>query len=270
MKVAPEIQTFIESHIQLIEQEDFVNLYDEARRVNKWFPKTLTETLLRAEIDPLAYMDIIPKNYLYEDETLNNFEVPAHITSIENYAFYHCDNLKKISFSEKLRNIETGTFCFTGLVEVSLPNSVQTLRSNAFYNCIYLKEINLPANLTELEFGVLENCISLIKIKIPEKVITVDRFAFSGCKSLSRIDIPDSVEVINERAFANCTSLTSMTLGTNLKYIDKNVWYLCSELTSLSYRGTVEQWNKILKDEYWNNESSIQVIHCFDGDIEVA
>ena len=269
MKVTSEIQTFIESHIQLIKQEDFVNLYDKARRFNKWFPKNLTETLLRAEIDPLTYMDIIPKNYLYEDETLNNFEMPAHIKSIESYAFGYCSNLKKVSFSERLTDIEDGAFCSTGLTEVSLPNSVQTLRSSAFYGCISLKEIDLPANLTELESGVLENCISLMKIEIPEKVITIDRFAFSGCKSLSRVDIPDSVEVINERAFANCAGLTSMTLGTNLKYVDKNVWYLCSELTSLSYKGTVEQWNKILKDEYWNNRSSIQIIHCIDGDINL-
>lgn len=264
-----EVKDFLEKHKDLLESEDFVNLYDRARRLTKWFPKTLTETLLKAKIDPLAYMDIIPKNYLFEDETLNDFEIPAHIRSIENYAFGHCSNLKRVLFSEELTDIKNGAFCSTGLIEVDLPDSVQILRSNAFYDCIYLKEINLPTNLTELESGVLENCISLMKIEIPEKVTTIDRFAFSGCKSLSGVDIPDSVEVINERAFAKCIGLTSVALGTNLKYIDKNVWYLCSELTSLSYRGTIEQWNKILKDEYWNNGSSIQVIHCIDGDINL-
>lgn len=214
-------------------------------------------------------MDIIPNKYLYEDKTLRDFEIPAHIKSIESYAFGHCNNLKKITFSEGLTDIENGAFCLTGLTEVSLPDSVQTLRRNAFYSCVYLKEINLPANLTELESSVLENCTSLVKIKIPEKVVTIGLSAFSGCKSLSRVDIPDSVEVINEKAFASCTNLTSMTLGINLRFIDINVWCLCSELTSLSYRGTVEQWNKILKDEYWNNESSLQVIHCVDGDINL-
>ena len=223
MRIESEVRDFLEKHKDLFESEDFVTLYDRARRVANWFPKTLTETLVRANINPLTYMDIIPKNYLYGDETLNNFEIPAHIKSIENYAFGYCSNLKKISFSEGLIDIKNGAFYSAGLTEVSLPDSVQIL----------------------------------------------GRRAFSECRSLSGVDIPDNVRDINDRAFAGCTNLTSMTLGTNLRYIDISVWYLCSKLTSLSYRGTIEQWNKILKDEFWNNGSSLQVIHCVDGDINL-
>ena len=218
MIIESEVKDFLEKHKDLLESEDFVNLYDKARKITKYFPRTLTETLVKANIDPLTYMDIIPRHYLYEDETLNNFEIPAHIRFIENFAFSHCSNLKKVSFSEGLIDIGTWAFYSTGLTEVSLPNSVQILGEKAF----------------------------------------------SECLSLSRVDIPDSVKDIDDRVFAGCTNLTSVTLGTNLAHIGMHVWYRCSKLTSLSYRGTVEQWNKILKEEYWNNKSSLQVIHCVD------
>lgn len=124
MKIKSEVRDFLEKHRDLLESEDFINLYDRARRITIWFPKTLTKTLLRAKIDPLTYMDIIPNKYLYEDETLRDFEIPAHIKSIESYAFGHCSNLKKITFPEGLIDIEKGAFCSTGLVEVGLPDSV--------------------------------------------------------------------------------------------------------------------------------------------------
>ena len=50
-------------------------------------------------------------------------------------AFYECKNLKSICMPDKLQEIKNYAFSSTGLTEVQIPASVQTIENSAFYNC---------------------------------------------------------------------------------------------------------------------------------------
>ena len=71
-------------------------------------------------------------------------------------------------------------------------------------------------------------------------------YAFYGCMSLTSITIPDSVTSIGEWAFSGCTGLTSVT-----------------------YEGSVEEWNVIEKDSYWNFNCPFTEVVCSDGTVQV-
>lgn len=80
-------------------------------------------------------------------------------------------------------------------------------------------------------------------------VTRIDSMVFENCNNLQNLTIPTSVIKICTYAFRGCTDL--------------NVTYL----------GTKEQWEYIVKEESWrygNAENVFDVVHCSDGDIEYS
>ncbi len=75
-------------------------------------------------------------------------------------------------------------FCAT-LTSITIPNSINSIGEDAFYNCS-----------------------SLTSIEIPNSVTSIGSMAFYGCSSLTSIEIPDSVTSIGEYAFNGCSGLT--------------------------------------------------------------
>ena len=109
---------------------------------------------------------VIPETVTYDGKTYT-------VTAIGNNAFYYC-------------SVKT----------VSIPNSVTTIGSSAFFGCHQLKEVEIP------------NAVSYI----PDQ-------AFTYCHSLTSLFIPSSVTYIGSRAFECCNGLTSITVdGDNKKY----------------------------------------------------
>ena len=106
------------------------------------------------------------------------------VTTIDEYAFYGCDNL----------------------IEVVIPASVTHLGAHAFYNSS-LTTITLPDSITWIGDNVFSGCKNLTSITLGRDLSWIDRYAFSGCESLTEIVIPQSVNTINEGAFGDCTNL---------------------------------------------------------------
>lgn len=91
--------------------------------------------------------------------------------------------------------------------------------------------------------------------------------AFYGCTGLTSITIPDSVTSIEWLAFGGCKGLTSVTIGNGVTSIGDYAFSGCTGLTSITFKGTMAQWNAIVKNAYWNNNTGSYTIHCTDGDI---
>ncbi len=63
------------------------------------------------------------------------------------------------------------------------------------------------------------------------------------------------------------TSVTDIILRSDTAGIADYAFYGCGNLTSITFMGTKEQWNAIVKGYEWNYE--IDTIHCTDGDLEL-
>ena len=138
-EVDDELKEFILKHSNLINENNFTQLYNEAKKAfqtpNLLCPK-LTEILLEAGINPLQYMDRIPQYYLaYSDISFIN--IPDHIKYISNSAFDGCHNLKKIE----------------------IPESVVSIGDDAFMDCDSLTSIIIPSNVSSIGSGVF-NCFN--------------------------------------------------------------------------------------------------------------
>ena len=71
--------------------------------------------------------------------------------------------------------------------------------------------------------------------------------AFDGGENIEEVILPKKIDSIGASAFAGCT-----------------------DLTSLGYKGTIEQWGSIDKNEDWDYELMTDWIYCTDGDISIG
>lgn len=139
------------------------------------------------------------------------------------------------------------------LQSVSIPGSVTSVESFAFYGCTYLKKVVIGEGVKTIGQSAFNSCYSLERVTIPDSVTSVGIMAFAHCKSLGyiklsnnlqvissgmfefcvglyRIEIPEGVQVIGERAFADCKKLVQVKLPKSLKEIRSSAFSDCNHL----------------------------------------
>ncbi len=128
------INFFIECHIDLIDQNKFAELYNEA--TDKWrFPNNrnisrLTETLLKAGVNPLEYMDYVPL-YMFWESELTKIELPETITFIENDAF-NGSHFTEITIPASCDSIGPNAFSYSQISRVRILNPNCALDKEVF------------------------------------------------------------------------------------------------------------------------------------------
>lgn len=94
--------------------------------------------------------------------------------------------------------------------------------------------------------------------------------AFRGYKELKKVCLNMEIESLEEYAITECDSLEEIYLPYTLKRIGEFAISYCPKLKLITYGGTMKQWERIDKDEWWfvdNNADA--VIRCIDGDIKL-
>lgn len=103
-----------------------------------------------------------------QNNNIERVNIPQTVTSIYDYAFYNCQNLKTVSFDNIFSQIEgIGKYTFancSSLTNIIIPNSVTTIDYCAFNNCKSLISINIPQNLVLIDLGAFEGCDKLVEI----------------------------------------------------------------------------------------------------------
>lgn len=118
-----------------------------------------------------------------------------------------------INIPNSVNTIEQFAFRGSGLIEVTIPNSVTQIYSQAFQACTSLKRATLPEGLTNISAGLFYQCSSLESIVIPEGVTDIFMYAFYDCTSLANINIPNATLYIDTDAFTNTPWLNNQPNG---------------------------------------------------------
>ena len=219
------------------------------------------------ETDPqkyLAFTQLSDGTYAvdgFADRKVKDLVIPAQhngasVTKISERAF--CEDLYWNPFRDAVKTLtiedgirEIGDSAFYGCVfeEVSLPDSIESVGAEAFYEVpaafalpVSVKAVGAgafrdsglygAADLRGVEFdsfsfastGIVSaaisadvpesafyGCVNLAAVTLEEGVQTVGEAAFRGCTALCGIEFPDSLTDIGTYAFAN-SGLTEVTL----------------------------------------------------------
>ena len=93
-------------------------------------------------------------------ENLTQIQLPAQLNKLGTDAFRNCTSLDKIDIPAGLKQIESATFCNTGLTSVTLHEGLTKIEDWAFHACLKLKKIRIPKSVTnigEMALGIRYN-----------------------------------------------------------------------------------------------------------------
>lgn len=173
-------------------------------------------------------------NYAFDDcSEIKIVVLPDGVTSIGRGAFRKCTNLSSVKMPQGLQTI--GAYAFyscKNLIEATIPNSVTSIGSDAFEYCKSLSRVILPNQLKKIENNTFEQCDVLETVVIPTGVTSIGKDAFSFCDRLSAVTIPNTVTSIGDDAFSCCSALKTVTIPNSVLTLGKGLVYNCVSLTS--------------------------------------
>lgn len=179
-----------------------------------------SETVYAATTFPASFRSnanladiVLPKNVTatasgaFSATGLTSVTVRADIT-YASQAFANCASLTTAVVEHGVTKIADNMFQNTGLTFIKLPDSVETIGSNAFNGCTALAAIDLG-----------------------EGVVTVSNYAFQKCAALTEMYFPDATQTVGQNAFAGCIRLSKVSFGRNMQTIN------AYSFTGTSYMG---------------------------------
>lgn len=163
-------------------------------------------------------------------------------------------------------------YCFSSLLDVTLPEKVTGLGSLALSQCKALQSCILPPKLEYMDRYCFNNCISLKNITLPSSFKEMKRDSnFQLCSSLESIKFPDTTTDPGDDTFIDCTSLKSIHFGLGCKTIEDNIAIRCHSLEKV----TVTSGSKYIKQDGEALVSAdgtrllLQPYYCPSGDYKV-
>ncbi len=151
----------------------------------------------------------------------NNQHLTAFNVSEENEYFCSVDG---VLYTKDMKTI---VYCpNTKEGEYQIADSVEIIRSKAFYKCNKLTKIILPESVKDIEEKAFFRCEAVTELILPNSIQSIGKDAFAYCYGLTEITIPASIKTIDEYAFYNCTNLLKVTVDAKENDIDLgNKWF---------------------------------------------
>ncbi|HEM5069683.1 TPA: leucine-rich repeat protein [Streptococcus suis] len=152
-------------------------------------------------------------------------------------AFRSTHNLKEIDFGDKLEELGSGAFEFSGLTQVTLPNSLPYLSYRVFADSTSLQSVRLPETLTTIPEEAFKNT-GLLSLNLPSSVTRIERAAFANAK-ISKIDFSTGLETIGDGAFSG-NRFEKLELPKSLKELGYSAFSDNNNLTFLYINSDLE------------------------------
>jgi len=199
-----------------------------------------------------------PKNlkilgsYSFQNKTnIHSVVIPDCIEIIDSKAFYNCEGLQRIYFTNnsRLKVIKDEAFfdCVS-LVTIDMyeDSLLEEIGDYAFRNCKILEYFPRSLSLSKIGKGAFMGCTLLKKfyfndkltiisdeafldcgfesLEFPEGITEIGEFSFGSNLELKSVKFPESVVEIKRGAFSNCFDLTTVYLPSNLKVLREGVF----------------------------------------------
>lgn len=209
----------------------------------------------------------IPAN-TFKDTQVETIHIPASVTTIEEYAFSGCQNLKNVIVASGSQLTYVGQ-------EIFKDSLYYTTGSNWDGCVLYLKtetgepvaavaakaeasgEIDITEGTRVIADRAFYGLTGVTKVTTPKTIVTIGRYAFNSCTGLEEVTIGKNCREISERAFHGCTSLVRAI------FKNGNGW-LYRLISFPVYRGVdVNLRDEAAAAQYLRNESVFEIKKLF-------
>ena len=157
-------------------------------------------------------------------DSISSLYIPESVTEIADSAFYACRSLKNINIPKGVTILRTYVFAYTGLTNITIPQSVSEIYVSTFEGCTSLTSVNIPNSISSISSRTFFNCYNLTSVNIPNSVRRIEKEAFKHCTSLTSITLPKGLVVLERGAFYNCSSLRSVDIPNSVTHIESETF----------------------------------------------
>lgn len=155
------------------------------------------------------------------DISVNNTELEGiPIVGIGENALYNDTKINSLSLPSSIERIKSGAFWkASNLKNVTFADKgkgLKTIGMYAFADCSSLESIDLSnSSITEIPENAFSNCTSLKTVKLPSTVTKIADDAFANCKKLEEIQGLSNCKIseIGKDAFAGCYNLKTFDIS---------------------------------------------------------
>ena len=125
--------------------------------------------------------------------------------------------------------------------DISLPDSIQTIKSGAFSTCAQITSLWIPSSVTDICDEAFSYCSAIKKLHFEEGLNTIGYGAFMFDQNIETVSVPTTVQTIDEKAFAYCMKLNRLILPEGLKKVGTDAFLVCDELKQVSIPKSVTE-----------------------------
>lgn len=204
------------------------------------------------ESTPVYYCD---ENYIYEILPNETISIHCYIGT-ETHV-----NIPSYIGNYPISTIESLAFTGTDVLYVYMPDTLRTVKTEAFAGCQSLQIVRFPSKVKNLGDGIFRNCRNLHTVMMNSSTQALGKYMFYACENLESITIP-YVREIPKGAFAHCSSLKSVSLPEGVKTIDDYAFF-GSGVKTLSLPSTLQA----IKSYAFADTLSLTTIHLIGGDM---
>ena len=185
--------------------------------------------------------------------------IGENVTSIYQYSFSNCTNLKSVEFKNSRLFIEKFMFMqCRNLEEVKLGNNITGIGEYAFYFCEKLQTLTVPESVLSIGSYAFGFCEKLNELTLKEGIQEIGNYAFLSCSALTNICIPNSVTHIGDNAFYYCTNITTVHIPKNVKNIGSEAFGSCNNVSNITV-ASENQYYCSLNGNLFNKDKTILV-----------
>ena len=166
------------------------------------------------------------------------FETPARVKFIGTFAFQG-SGLTELNIPASLQTVDWSAFGFSKLKKITVADGsqLQSINKEAFNGCKDLEEFTFEGSstLNKIQKDAFSGDDKLKSFVIPEKVTVLERGAFNGASGLETITFkqPATMTIIGEGAFQGAQALKKIELPSTVTTISKDAFNTCSSLTEI-------------------------------------
>lgn len=113
---------------------------------------------------------------------ITEFEFPASVRKIGDYAFHGCSEL----------------------VGIEIPGHIETIGMLAFGACSKLKKVVIQSGCKHIGRAAFADCEELLEALLPDTVKEIEPLAFSGDRKLVKVRMPGNLNEFGFGVFADC------------------------------------------------------------------
>lgn len=177
-----------------------------------------------------------------ECQNLKQLDIGRDVTSIGMYAFQMCSSLESVEIPDQVTSMDQAAFSgCSSLVSASIGEGMTEVSTYTFHSCTSLTDVKLGSNIETICYDAFYGCTALARIDLPAGVKTVETKAFYGCTGLEEILFPEGLETIDITAFGRCTALTSITIPASVTKLGMAAFSDCTALEEIRFEGDVPE-----------------------------